>query len=102
MCFLSSQDVDEHLLWVSTLRRSCIFVAWLVLLTCAAALLEVEESSSAAVTFGSGDAGLAPTLAHLVAVKRLGTKGVTVARSTHPTRAEAVSLRLQRRRTQRL
>lgn len=102
MCFLSSQDVDEHLLWVSTLRRSCIFVAWLALLTCAAALLEVEESSSAAVTFGSGDAGLAPTLAHLVAVKRLGTKGVTVARSTHPTRAEAVSLRLQRRRTQRL
>lgn len=86
----------------SVLYEEAAHVSWLVLLTCAAALLEVEESSSTAVTFGSGDAGLAPTLAHLVAVKRLGTKGVTAARSTHPTRVKAVSLRLQRQRKQRL
>lgn len=69
-------------------------MARVVLLTCAAAFLEVEESSSTAVTFGSGDARLATTLADLVTVKGLGTKGVTVTRNTHPTCVKAVSLRL--------
>ena len=66
------------------------------MLTCAAALLEVEKPSSTAVTFWSSNTRLAATLARLIAVKRLGTKRVTVAGNAHPTCAKAVGLRLQR------
>lgn len=66
------------------------------MLTCAAALLEVEKPSSTAVAFGSGDTRLAATLARLIAVKRLGTKRVAVAGNTHSTCVQAVSFRLQR------
>lgn len=70
----------------------------LSMLTCAAALLEVEESSWTAVTFWPGDARLAPTLTRFIAVERLGTKRVTVTRGTHSTCADAVSLRLEKHR----
>ncbi|TNN39887.1 hypothetical protein EYF80_049940 [Liparis tanakae] len=39
-----------------------------------AALLEVEEASSAAVTFGRGDARLTATLTGLVTVEGLGAE----------------------------
>lgn len=60
---------------------------------CAAALLEVKESSCTTVAFGSGDARLAPTLTGFVTVKRLGTKRVAVTRDTRSACADAVSLR---------
>lgn len=65
------------------------------LLTCAAALLEVEESSRAAVTFGSADARLTATLTGLVAVEGLGAERITVTWDTLPTCADAVGLRLE-------
>lgn len=68
------------------------------MLTRAAALLEVEESSRAPVALGSGDARLTPTLAVFVAVKRLGAKGVTVARDANAACGDAVSLRLEKHR----
>lgn len=70
----------------------------LSVLTCAAALLEVKESSCTTVAFGSGDARLAPTLTGFVTVKRLGTKRVAVTRDTRSACADAVSLRLEEHR----
>lgn len=66
-------------------------------LTCAAALLEIEEPSRAAVALGPGHAGLAAALARLIAVEGLGAKGVAVTRDTDPAGGQAVSQRLQKR-----
>lgn len=67
------------------------------MLTRAAALLEVEEASCAAVTFRAADSGLTTTLATFVTVKRLGPKRVTMTRDAHASGADAMGLRLQRR-----
>lgn len=66
-------------------------------LTCAAALLEIKEPSHATVALRSGHARLAAALASLIAVKRLGAKGVAVTRDADPGGGQAVSQRLQKR-----
>lgn len=64
-------------------------------LTCAAALLEVEEPSRATVALGTSHARLAAALTRLIAVERLGAEGVAVAGDADPAGGQAVSLRLQ-------
>lgn len=66
-------------------------------LTCAAALLKIKETSHATVALWPGHARLAAALARLIAVKRLGAKGVAVTRDADPSGGQAVSQRLQKR-----
>lgn len=87
-CVLSA-DIIVSQLYIKLMPES--------VLTCAAPLLKVEESSRASVTFGSGDARLTATLTSLITVKRLGTKWVAVTWDARSACSDAVSLRLRTR-----